>query len=149
MHILLRFPVAQPPAQVMAGFTQALFEALAPPFPTFRLLRYDGNRTGDTVAIELRLGPQRWRWISRITADGVLPDGTHYFVDEGQELPAPLRQWRHRHLIEPGGPRGGSVIVEDIHFSTGRRWLDWLIYPAMWGQFRLRGPVYRRIFGSC
>lgn len=149
MHLLLRFRVAQSPAQVAAGFTRTLFEALAPPFPKFRLLRYDGSRTGDVVAIELSVGPKRWRWTSRITADGVLPDGTHYFVDEGQELPAPLQQWRHRHLIEPaGGPRGGSVIVEDIHFSSGRRWLDVLIYPAMWAQFRLRGPIYRRFFGK-
>ena len=146
MHLLLRFSVAQPPAVVLAGFTRQLFEALAPPFPKMHLLRYDGSSTGDTVAIELQVGPKRWRWTSRITANGVLPDGTHYFVDEGQELPAPLRQWRHRHLIAPAPGGGGSVITEDITFSTGRRWLDWLIYPAMWAQFRLRGPVYRRIF---
>ena len=42
----------------------------------------------------------------------------------------------------------GSTIVEDIHFSTNRRWLDVLIFPAMWAQFRLRGPVYRRFFGK-
>lgn len=145
MHLVLRFPVAQPPAVVAAGFTRALFVALAPPFPKFHLIRYDGSRTGDTVIIELQAGPKRWRWTSRITDDGVLPDGTHFFVDEGQLVPAPLRQWRHRHLIEPA-PGGGSVIVEDIHFSTGRRWLDWLIRPAMWAQFKLRGPVYRRWF---
>ena len=145
MHLLLRFPVAQPPAAVLAGFTRELFEALAPPFPKLHLLRYDGSRTGDVVAIELQAGPKRWRWTSLITADGVLPDGTLFFVDEGQELPAPLRQWRHRHLIEPA-PGGGSVIVEDITFSTGRGWLDALIYPAIWAQFSLRGPVYRKWF---
>jgi len=145
MHLLLRFPVAQPPAVVLAGFTRELFVALAPPFPKFHLIRYDGSNTGDTVIIELQVGPKRWRWTSLITANGALPDGTHYFVDEGQVLPAPLRQWRHRHLIEPA-PGGGSVIVEDIYFSTGRRWLDWLLRPAMWAQFKLRGPVYRRWF---
>ena len=96
--------------------------------------------------IELQAGPKRWHWTSLITDNGALPDGTLYFVDEGQVLPAPLRQWRHRHLIEPAPGGRGSVIVEDIRFSTGRRWLDWLIYPAMWAQFRLRGPVYRRWF---
>ena len=148
MHLVLRFPVAQPPAPVMAGFTRALFVALAPPFPKFHLLRYDGNNPGDVVIIELQAGPKRWRWTSLITDSGALPDGTLYFVDEGQELPAPLRQWRHRHLVEPAPGGRGSVIVEDIHFSTGRRLLDWLIYPAMWAQFRLRGPVYRRVFGA-
>ena len=129
----------------MAGFTRQLFEALAPPFPRLRLLRYDGREPGNQVAIELRAGPQRWRWTSLITDAGVLPDGTHFFVDEGQELPAPLQQWQHRHLVQPG-PAGGSIIVEDIRFSTGRRWLDYLLYPAFWAQFRLRGPVYRRFF---
>ncbi|WP_223652413.1 SRPBCC family protein [Hymenobacter psoromatis] len=146
MHLLLRFPVAQPPAAVLAGFTRELFVALAPPFPKFHLIRYDGNNTGDTVIIELQVGPKRWRWTSLITDNGALPDGTHYFVDEGKILPAPLRQWRHRHLIEPAPGGRGSVIVEDIHFSTGRRWLDWLIRPALWAQFKLRGPVYRRWF---
>jgi ligand-binding SRPBCC domain-containing protein len=145
MHILLRFPVAQPPARVLAGFTRQLFEALAPPFPKLHVLRFDGCHTGDQVTIELQAGPKRWRWDSLITDDGVLPDGTHYFVDEGQVVPAPLRQWRHRHLIVPA-PGGGSIITEDITYSTGRRWLDVLIYPAMWAQFRLRGPVYRRWF---
>jgi ligand-binding SRPBCC domain-containing protein len=145
MHVFLHFAVAQPPAVVAAGFTRELFMALAPPFPAFHLLRYDGAKTGDTVAIELQAGPKRWRWTSLITDHGVLPDGTHFFVDEGQLLPAPLRQWRHRHLIQPA-PSGGSVIVEDITFSTGRRWLDYLIWPAMWAQFKLRGPVYRRWF---
>ena len=148
MHLVLRFPVAQPPAQVMAGFTRELFVALAPPFPKFHLIRYDGNTTGDTVIIELQAGPKRWRWTSLITDNGTLPDGTLYFVDEGQILPAPLRQWRHCHLIEPAPGGRGSVVVEDITFSTGRRWLDWLIYPAMWAQFKLRGPVYRRVFGA-
>ena len=145
MHLLLRFSVAQPPAKVLAGFTRQLFEALAPPFPKLHVLRFDGCQTGDAVNIELQAGPKRWRWDSLITDNGVLPDGTHYFVDEGQRVPAPLRQWRHRHLIVPT-PTGGSVITEDITFSTGRRWLDVLIYPAMWAQFKLRGPVYRRWF---
>lgn len=145
MHLLLRFAVGAPPAKVLAGFTRELFVALAPPFPKLNLIRYDGNNTGDTVIIELQAGPKRWRWTSLITDNGALPDGTHYFVDEGQLLPAPLRQWRHRHLIEPA-PGGGSVIVEDITFGTGRRWLDFLIWPAMWAQFKLRGPVYRRWF---
>ena len=145
MHLLLRFAVAQSPARVFAGFTRELFIALAPPFPKLHVLRFDGCRAGDNVAIELQAGPKRWRWTSLITDSGVLPDGTYYFVDEGQQLPAPLQQWRHRHLIQPV-PSGGSIIVEDIVYSTGRRWLDAFIYPAMWAQFKWRGPVYRRWF---
>ncbi|QKG53888.1 hypothetical protein [Hymenobacter sp. BRD67] len=112
MHLLLCFPVAQPPDQVLAGFTRELFVTLAPPFPKLHLIRYDGSTTGDTVIIELQAGPKRWRWTSLITDNGTLPDGTRYFVDEGQLLPAPLRQWRHRHLIAPR--RAGAVSSSRI-----------------------------------
>ena len=56
MRVLLRTAVAQPPAQVMAGFTRALFVALAPPVPKLVLHRFDGSRTGDVVEIELKTG---------------------------------------------------------------------------------------------
>ena len=145
MRVILRTAVAQGPAQVMAGFTRELFLALAPPFPRLKLVRYDGSRTGDVVEIELDALVKKLPWTSRITDDGVLPDGTHYFVDEGQRLPPPLRYWRHRHLIEPG-PRGGSVIVDNLEYRTAFRALDALLYPAMWAQFTWRRPIYRRWF---
>ena len=147
MHLILRTAVAQPPAQVMAGFTRALFEALAPPFPRLRVLRFDGCRTGDHVDIELNTLVKRLRWTSLIVDDGQLPDGTQFFVDEGQELPPPLRYWRHRHLIEPG-PGGTSVVVDNLEYRTASPLLDALLYPAMWAQFAWRQPIYRRWFGK-
>ena len=146
MHLTLRTAVAQPPAQVMAGFTEALFVALAPPFPKLRLVRFDGSRTGDRVEIELDALVARLRWTALITADGQQPDGTLFFVDEGQELPPPLRFWRHRHLVQPR-PGGGSVIVDAVEFRTAAPWLDALLYPALWAQFAWRRPIYRRWFG--
>ncbi|MBF9235786.1 hypothetical protein I2I05_00110 [Hymenobacter sp. BT683] len=145
MHVTLRTTVAQPPAQVMAGFTRELFVALAPPFPKLRVLRFDGCMTGDQVEIELNTLVKRLRWTSLILDNGQLPDGTHFFVDEGQVLPPPLRFWRHRHLIEPG-PNGGSVIVDALEYRTATPLLDALLYPAMWAQFAWRKPIYRRWF---
>ena len=145
MHVTLRTAVSQPPAVVMAGFTRELFVALAPPFPRLRLLRFDGCHTGDKVEIELDTLVKRLSWTSLIMDDGVQPDGTHFFVDEGQILPPPLRFWRHRHLIQPG-PKGGSVIVDALEYRTASRLLDALIYPAMWAQFAWRRPIYRRWF---
>ena len=145
MHVTLRTAVAQPPAQVMAGFTRELFVALAPPFPKLRVLRFDGCHTGDQVEIELDTLVKRLPWTSLIVDDGQLPDGTLFFVDEGRVLPPPLRYWRHRHLIEPG-PRGGSVIVDDLEYRSSSRVLDTLLYPAMWAQFAWRQPIYRRWF---
>lgn len=145
MHLTLRTAVAQVPAQVLAGFTRALFEALAPPFPKLRVLRFDGCHTGDHVDIELNTLVKRLHWTSLIVEDGTLPDGTRFFVDEGQQLPPPLRYWRHRHLIQPG-PTGGSVIVDDLEYRTASPALDALLYPAMWAQFAWRKPIYRRWF---
>ena len=145
MHIILRTAVAQPPAQVMAGFTRELFIALAPPFPKLRLLRFDGCRTGDQVEIELDTLVKRLPWTSLIVDDGQLADGTLFFVDEGQTLPPPLRYWRHRHLIQPG-PQGGSIIVDDLEYRTATPALDALLYPAIWAQFAWRKPIYRRWF---
>ena len=147
MHVILRTAVAQPPAQVMAGFTRELFIALAPPFPKLRLLRFDGCRTGDQVEIELDTLVKRLPWTSLIVDDGQLADGTLFFVDEGQTLPPPLRYWRHRHLIQPG-PQGGSIIVDDLEYRTATPALDALLYPAIWAQFAWRKPIYRRWFGQ-
>ncbi|MBC6991835.1 SRPBCC family protein [Hymenobacter sp. BT491] len=146
MHLQLRTPVYQQPLQVFMGFTRDLFLRLAPPFPTMRLLRFDGCTPGDRVEIELLVGPARFRWTSLITEAGQLPDGSMYFIDEGQELPRPLRYWRHRHLIEHNPVRSGSIIVDDITYRTSSRLLDLLIYPLMWAQFAYRKPIYRRTF---
>lgn len=145
MRVVLRTPVSQALAAVMAGFTRDLFVALAPPFPRLRVLRFDGCRTGDKVEIELDTLVKRLPWTSLITDAGVRPDGTHFFIDEGQMLPPPLRYWRHHHRIEPG-PNGGSLIVDDLEYRTASRLLDALIYPAMWAQFAWRKPIYRRWF---
>lgn len=145
MHVTLRTAVAQPPAQVFAGFTRALFLALAPPFPKLKLHRFDGCQRGDQVDIELVAGPVSQHWTSLITDSGVQPDGTHFFVDEGRQLPVPLRYWRHRHLMEPG-PNGGCVIVDALEYRTASVVLDALLYPLMWAQFAYRKPIYRRTF---
>ncbi|WP_460622581.1 SRPBCC family protein [Hymenobacter tenuis] len=147
MHFTLSTHVAAPPAQVWAGFTRELFLALAPPFPPFRLLRFDGCHRGDEVHIELGAGPARFHWTSLITDHGTTPDGTFYFVDEGQKLPPPLRYWRHRHLMQPA-PGGGTYITEDLEYRTGLKALDVLLYPAIWAQFAWRQPIYRRWFGQ-
>ena len=146
MRVIIKTAVIQLPPEVMSGFTQALFVALAPPFPRLRLLRFDGCRTGDRVEIELDTVVKRLPWTSLIVADGQQPDGTLFFVDEGQVLPPPLRYWQHRHLVQPG-PQGGSIIVDDLEYRTASRLLDVLLYPAMWAQFAWRRPIYRRWFG--
>ena len=145
MKIKLKTPVAQHYLAVLEGFDRDLFTALSPPFPKLTILRFDGSAPGDQVAIELAVGPFRRRWTSLIT-ERQITDQAAWFVDEGQELPGPLRFWRHQHLITHHGTH--SVIHDLIEFRSNSTVLDLLLYPIMYAQFALRGPVYRRVFGE-
>ncbi|WP_205501246.1 SRPBCC family protein [Rufibacter psychrotolerans] len=144
MKLHLKTSVAQPYKAVLDGFTVDLFKALSPPFPRLKILRFDGSSPGDRVEVELQAGFIRRRWTSLITERQVTPQEA-WFVDEGQELPAPLTFWRHKHLITHEGTH--STIHELIEYRTGSLLLDWLLYPIFWAQFWARGPVYRQIFG--
>jgi ligand-binding SRPBCC domain-containing protein len=145
MRIYITTAVQQPYREVAQKFDQSLFEALSPPFPRARLLRYDGNRPGDEVHVRLHFGFFRQTWHSLITDAGAQP-GLVYFVDEGRKLPFFLRHWRHRHEIRQHG--AGSLVVDDISFHSPFRLLDYLLYPLMYLQFAYRKPVYRRRFGA-
>lgn len=145
MKIHLQTPVAQPYLSVLDGFNEELFAALSPPFPKLKILRFDGSAPGDVVEIELVAGPIRRRWTSLITEREITPAAA-WFVDEGQELPAPLIYWRHKHMITHHGDH--SIIHDQIEFRTKLKALDLLLYPVLYAQFSLRGPIYRRVFGQ-
>ena len=143
-RLLIHHEVVGEVRAVFAGFTQALFEALAPRFPPATLLRYDGNAVGDEVHLRLGKRPFAQQWVSVITANAC-DETTCYFVDEGRRLPFPLRFWRHRHHLEQVAPRR-VVITEDITFATGYRVVDALMAPVLRAQFEARGPKYRSFF---
>lgn len=143
MHILLKTTVAQPVGQVASRFNRQLFEALNPPFPPVRLLRFDGSRTGDEVHLELNFLLFRQVWKSRITDDQSSAEEIS-FVDEGIQLPFFLSYWRHRHRIIRVGNQ--SQIVDDITFRSPFFLMDFLLYPVLYLQFLYRKPIYRRYF---
>ncbi|AMM50867.1 hypothetical protein TH61_06255 [Rufibacter sp. DG15C] len=145
MKISLQTRVAQDYLSVLDQFNLDLFTALAPAFPKMKVLRFDGSFPGDRVEIELQVGPVKRRWTSLIT-ERHITDQEAWFVDEGQELPAPLTYWRHQHLITHHGTY--SIIHDLIEFRTKNRVLDYLVYPVLYAQFALRGPVYQRLFGK-
>ncbi len=145
MKLVLKTNVKQTPKQVWAGFNQALFEKLAPPFPRIRLLRFDGSTTGCTVAVELNFILFRQTWQSEITEHGENEDEI-WFVDQGSQLPFFLKFWRHRHRLLR--TETGTQIVDDIEYRTGSLLMDYMMYPLMWAQFAYRGPIYRRAFNT-
>ena len=128
---------------VFNAFDERLFRKLAPPYPRLKLIRFDGSAPGDMVEVELQTGIKSFRWTSLIT-ERTITENQAYFVDEGQELPPPLRHWHHKHLVTKHG--SGAIIHDIINYSTGFKLLDLLLYPLMLLQFSMRKPVYRKVF---
>ncbi|MDX5423360.1 MAG: hypothetical protein LPK07_06665 [Hymenobacteraceae bacterium] len=145
MRIHLKTKVKQDYLRVFESFDEQLFRKLSPPYPKLKLLRFDGSKPGDRVEVELQTGIKSFRWTSLITERSIT-DTEAFFIDEGQELPPPLRRWHHKHLVTKNGR--GTVIHDIITYSTGSRLLDLLLYPLMQVQFGMRGPVYQREFGK-
>lgn len=130
---------------VFSLFNESLFKALAPPFPPFRLMRFDGCKKGDRVELELNFLLFKQQWNSLITEDGVSKD-VSYFVDEGTRLPFFLRSWKHRHLIKQ---KNQDVIIEDeIHAEFSSALWKILFFPGLYLSFAYRKPVYRRFFSK-
>ena len=129
---------------IKALFTSDLFLALNPPFPPVKLLRFDGCKKDDQVALRLNFILFKQDWESLITEDHT-SDAEFLFVDEGVKLPFMFTYWRHRHLIR--AVEGGSEIVDDIEYKTPG-WLPALLLkPVLWLQFAYRKPIYRRLLG--
>lgn len=145
MQLHLKTRVRQNYRHVFAAFDEQLFRKLAPPYPKLKLLRFDGSAPGDVVEVELQTGIKSFRWTSLIT-DRIINDTEAYFIDEGQQLPPPLKLWHHKHLVTKAG--SGAIIHDIITYQTGTKLLDSLLYPFMLAGFGMRGPVYRRIFGK-
>ena len=145
-QLLIEHKVRGTVREVFAGFTQELFEALAPSFPPAKLERYDGNAVGDKVIIRLGVPPLTQRWVSLITEHEVT-DELAYFVDEGQQLPAPLNYWRHKHLLRQTSPEE-VTITEDITFGTPVGFVTTLMTPVIRAQFAARGPKYTAYFSA-
>jgi ligand-binding SRPBCC domain-containing protein len=139
-RLVLRTAVDGDMEQVFAGFDRSLFEFLLP--PGAKLIRFDGSDTGDLVQLRL---PIAGEWISRITAS-YRDDQQAYFIDEGVKLPIGLRDWTHKHTVYRGAH--GSVIEDDIAFSSGNPVLDWLLYPVMYMAFAPRRNRYRAYFAK-
>lgn len=140
MRIEIGTQVEQSAKEVWNGFTKELFEALSPPFPKAKLLRYDGNKTGDIVAIELNFLLFKNKWVSLISDHQQIEDG-FFFIDEGKELPFFLSEWKHKHIIAKAGKN--AKIIDQIDFKSP---FGWLIYPFIYLQFQQRKPLYKKIF---
>ena len=146
MELRITTTVAGNYRQILDQFTEPLFLDLAPVFPKFRLVKFEGSMPGNEVEIELSLFGFPVTWASKITERHITVNEA-WFTDEGRKLPWPLKKWKHRHLVTRLS-ENKSRITDQIYFSTGFGLADLLIYPVMYAQFAARKPVYRRWFGT-
>lgn len=140
INLKLQSRVACKLETVQARFDEDLFRYLLPPGAA--LIKYDGSKKGDIVHLKL---PVVGAWMSEITEDGSTDNGS-YFIDEGRQLPFPLKQWKHRHVLHRDGDH--TIIEDDMHYSSGSRLLDLLIYPALLLAFLPRVWQYKGYFNS-
>ncbi|NJL74022.1 MAG: hypothetical protein HC892_02220 [Saprospiraceae bacterium] len=140
MHILIETPVQQDYQRVWNGFNADLFLQLKPPFLPLQLLRFDGSETGDEVHIKIF----NQIWEASIIAHGNTPNEI-FFTDVGKKLPFPLKTWRHHHRILKAPT--GSIIIDDIQFTTFSKLTDYVFYPLFYLQFAARKKIYQRVFG--
>ncbi|MBC7427860.1 MAG: hypothetical protein H7336_04555 [Bacteriovorax sp.] len=138
MKILIKTPINKDYRSVFSQFNVKLFAALKPPLVNLKITRFDGCKKGD----EVHLLVSGKRWVSHIT-ELVENENEIYFVDVGVIIPAPLTSWKHIHRIERTG-KDKCNVIDDIEFSTGNKFIDKLLYPALMAMFLLRRPIYIR-----
>ena len=143
MRLKIITKVDQDYLSVKSGFDEKLFKALNPPFPKVKLSRFDGCKEGDIVSLRLNFIFFSLTWESLITEDETT-DNEFRFVDEGTSLPFFLKFWRHHHRVVSDGE--GSLIIDDITFKTPFYLPEFLMYPALYGQFLYRKPIYQKFF---
>lgn len=144
MHIRLETEVDGNYLEVMERFDLDLFEALKPAVGKMEVEQFTGSKKGDIVSLRF-LSPVNARWVSKITEDGS-DEKQAYFIDEGIELPFPLKYWQHRHIVQKVTTER-SLIVDDITYRASNGLLSLLMYPVMYLSFYPRKKIYRRYFG--
>lgn len=142
-HIIIETKVEQDYTNVFNQFDEKLFDALRPPFPPSKLLRFDGSQVGNEVHIKLFTGLGWEVWKSIIT-ERTCGETEHRFVDKGIHLPFFLKFWEHRHRVRKEAH--GCTIIDDITVAFASPMLYPVFYPAVYMQFAMRAPVYKKQF---
>jgi len=145
MNITLKTKVRGNYIKVMERFDRDLFEALKPPVGEMEIVDFTGSKKGDKVHLRF-LSPIKMEWISEITEDEV-NEGEAYFIDIGTQLPFPLVQWRHKHIVQKIDD-DNSLIIDDINFEGINRIWTSLLRPALYLAFYPRKSIYKRYFDN-
>jgi ligand-binding SRPBCC domain-containing protein len=144
MNIVIQTRVEKNFQLVFNRFNLDLFKALKPPVVKLEVLRFDGCKKGDRVHLQLTTFGKCQQWESLITSN-FKGDYELNFVDEGVLIPPPLKKWTHTHRVQKINELA-CLIVDDIEYTSGNKFLDVLLYPSLYLMFLFRVPVYKREF---
>ena len=142
MKIHIITPIKNDMQSTFNKFDRDLFQYLTPPLLSLKIERFDGCQTGDQFHLHLELGPLKQKWIGKVI-DNKCDEKECYFIDEGVELPSPLKAWKHIHRVVKLN-EDHCQIEDDISYSTGNKIMDYAIYPVMYLQFKARSPAYQK-----
>jgi len=145
MNITIKTKVAGNYQTIIQRFDRQLFEALAPNMGKMEIVEFTGSKKGDRVHIRF-IRPVKADWISEITEDEI-NETEAYFIDQGTQLPWPLAEWKHRHIVQKI-TENTSCIIDDIHYRGKNAFFTLLLYPALFFGFYPRKKKYRAYFGK-
>lgn len=131
---------------IFQRFDEKLFLKLAPPFPKFKLLRFDGCQIGDLVEIELSMPWGKEFWQSTII-DFKETETEIYFIDQGTILPSFLSHWNHLHRIKKSDEHH-CVISDEITMNCKYAWQIPFIYTGTYFQMFYRKSVYQNLLNN-
>ena len=135
-------PVQAPISHVKKLFTADLLIRLSPPFPTVTLQRFDGCKKDDNVVLVINLLFQKVTWSSLITED-LETENEWYFIDQGVKMPFGLQYWQHKHRVQKISEEA-CEIIDEISFDTCNAFLNYLLFPFLWGMIFYRKPFYKK-----
>lgn len=135
-------PIQASVPSVKILFTEELLLKLSPPFPQVTLIRFDGCKKDDQVILQINLLLTQLIWSSLITAENQTEE-EWYFIDEGVEMPFGLKYWRHKHRVKKIDQLS-CEIIDEISFDTRNAFLNYLLFPFLWGMIFYRKPFYKK-----
>jgi ligand-binding SRPBCC domain-containing protein len=81
-------------------------------------------------------------WSSLITEDKLTAD-EWFFIDEGVKMPFGLHYWQHKHRVKKINEES-CEIIDEISFDTRNEFLNYLLFPFLWGMIFYRKPFYQK-----
>jgi ligand-binding SRPBCC domain-containing protein len=135
-------PIQAPISHVKDLFTADLLLRLSPPFPRVSLQRFDGCKKNDNVILVINLLFTKVTWSSLITEDALTAD-EWYFIDQGVKMPFGLQYWQHKHRVKKIS-EVSCEIIDEISFDTHNEFLNYLLFPFLWGMIFYRKPFYKK-----